>query len=121
MSLHRCYQHPRKPELTLLLRGPGAGAHVRVPPGQRPDLQAPVEVRRGASRLLPAADAGKQQVQQVGLHPAGLALPVQVGAIFTAGSPAPKEGGGDVQGKRSRGCAFGDLHWTSRSSSFLNI
>lgn len=80
-----------------------------------------MEVRRGASRLLPAADAGKQQVQQVGLHPAGLALPVQVGAIFTAGSPAPKEGGGDVQGKRSRGCAFGDLHWTSRSSFFLNI
>ena len=43
-----------------------------------------MEVRGGASRLLPAADAGKQQVQQVGLHPAGLSLPVQVGAIFTA-------------------------------------
>ena len=107
MSLRRGCQQPRKPELALLLRGPGAGAHVRVPPGQRPDLQAPVEVRRGASRLLPAADARKQQVQQGGLHPAGLALPVQVGAIVTASSRAPREGGGGVLGKEPYMCIRG--------------
>lgn len=119
----------------LHLRGPGTGAHVRVPPGQRPDLQASVEVRRGAPCLLPAADAGKQQVQQIGLYPTGLSLQVQVGTVFTTRSRVLKEGSRDVLVKgavdlhleawvgRPAPASFlaSDLSWSRRSSSSLRI
>ena len=59
-----------------------------------------MEVRRGASRLLPVADAGKQQVQQVGPHPAGLSLPVQVGAIFYSSIRSPDGGQQGCSGEK---------------------
>lgn len=121
----------------LCLQGPGAGAHVCVPAGQRQDLQAPVEVCCGAPRLLPAADAGKQQIQQIGLHQAGVSLQVQVGTVSaawssllrllakvkcsTARSRASKEASSDVFGEWSSGSASRGLRWTSHPCMCLNL
>lgn len=58
--------------------GPGAGAHLYVPAGQLQELQAPVEVCGGEPRLLPPAPAGHGEGQPQRLHPAQLALQIQV-------------------------------------------
>lgn len=58
--------------------GPGAGAHLCVPAGQLQELQAPVEVRGGEPRLLPPAPARHGEGQPQRLHPAQLALQIQV-------------------------------------------
>ena len=94
-----------------------------------------MEVRRGAPRLLPAADAGKQQVQQIGLYPTGLSLQVQVGTVFTARSRVLKEGSSEVLVKgavdllhleawvgRPAPASFlaSDLSWSHQSSSSLS-
>lgn len=58
--------------------GSGAGAHFRVPAVRRQELQTPVEVRRGESRLLPSASAERREERPQRLHASRLPLPIQV-------------------------------------------
>lgn len=58
--------------------GTGTGAHFCVPASQRQELQTPVEVRRGESRLLPAASANHWKEQPQRLHATRVPLQIQV-------------------------------------------
>lgn len=75
--------------------GSGAGAYFCVPVGQLQELQTPVEVRRGESRLLPAPSAHYGEGQPQRLHPPRLSLQVQV----------------ECRGLRLRVTGGGSLRW----------
>ena len=60
------------------MAGSRAGAHVRLPHDQRAGVQAPVEVRRRAPRLLPPQEPRQGPQRPPELLPHGLPLPLQV-------------------------------------------
>lgn len=82
-------------------KGSGAGAHIRLPAGQRQELQTPVEERSGEPRLLSPAAADCRQGEPQRLHAAGLPLQIQVNT--DAETPDVSS-----QGRRPAGAAAGD-------------
>lgn len=61
-----------------LVKGPGTGAHVCVPAGQRQELQTPVEMCRGEPCLLSPAPASHEHNQPQWLHATRVPLQIQV-------------------------------------------
>ena len=77
--------HTALPTLALtpvaMVTGSRAGAPLCVPPAAPKGVQAPVEVRRRAPRVLPPQRPGEGTQRTPELLPNGIALPIQVGLL----------------------------------------